>query len=145
MEWLALKASRWFVIARRVGLWAVGFAVAVGLLILVDCLFWSWLPTDTEGFVTSKDRWDLRMKALGGLLVAAGFVLTAWRIKVSNKQAEAALRQAENAAEQARTAAKQAETSARQVAAVEDGQVTERFTRAVEQLARVYRVRSGKY
>lgn len=65
-------------------------------------------------------RWELWPKIGGGILLAAGFALTAWRIGVASRQAEAAL--------------EQAKTAAMQVAAIEDGQITERFSRAVEHL-----------
>jgi hypothetical protein len=65
-------------------------------------------------------RWDLSAKLATGLLVLAGLALTGWRISVSDRQAQ--------------TAAKQAETASRQAQAIEDGQVTERFTKAIEQL-----------
>jgi uncharacterized protein YjbI with pentapeptide repeats len=54
----------------------------------------------------SANRWEIWARVGGALIVMLGFALTAWRIKVSN----------------------------RQVSAIEDGQVTERFMRAIEQL-----------
>jgi hypothetical protein len=97
---------------------------------------WLLLPPFLD--LSESIRWDIGTKIIGGLLVCAGLWMTWQRIQVSNKQAQAALVQAQVAADQAETtrkqAAQQAETAARQLQAMEDGQVTERFTKAIAQL-----------
>jgi uncharacterized protein YjbI with pentapeptide repeats len=68
-----------------------------------------WIPSSLDFSASLAAEQEIMRTAIqigGGLLVLIGFALTAWRIKVSDKQ----------------------------VKAIEDGQVTERFGRAVEHL-----------
>jgi hypothetical protein len=67
----------------------------LGLIPVCSLFLLAW----ESGSLDAATKWDLLAKLAAGLMVLAGLVLTAWRIKVS-----------------------------------EDGQATERFTRAVDQL-----------
>lgn len=66
---------------------------------------------------------------LGGMVLAAGVAVALWRTNIADQQAK-------TAAEQARTAVEQAETAANQFDLAEQGQITDRFNRAIEQLGK---------
>jgi len=95
--------------------------VGVGLLgaVFVVAPFLLWYAIDASGLL-EIERWEVGLKTLAGLAVLLGFTLTGWRIHVSDKQAKAA--------------EKRARVADLQVKAMVDGQVTERFTRAIELL-----------
>lgn len=108
----------------------------VGLLLLVlvfvviygvPKLYFSFLEP-TASFSSDKERIETEdqlrrtvLQILGGVVVVIGLYLTYRRIKASE--------------EQVRTQGQQVEAFRKQVAVTEDSQITERFTRAVEQLA----------
>lgn len=80
---------------------------AVALFLLCGYGVWTWDLYSVDRFALgSAERWELWARVGGALVVALGFGLTAWRIAVSDRQTRS----------------------------LEDGQVTERFARAVEQL-----------
>jgi hypothetical protein len=106
-----------------------------GVLLLILCfafiygmpkLYFHYLEP-TASFVSDKERIETEdqlrrtaLQILGGMVVAFGLYLTYRRIKATE--------------EQVKTQGQQVEAFRRQVAVAEDGQITERFTRAVEQL-----------
>ncbi len=71
-----------------------------------------------------------------GLFVAAGIALVFafWRARIATRQAEAAAARADAAIEQARAANEQARAANEQARIAEQGQFTERFSRAAEHL-----------
>ena len=75
-------------------------------------------PEDAPQQVNAYRR--LVLQVIGGLVVAAGLYLTLRRIQATERRADAAT--------------DQVAASMKQVAAMEEGQITERFTQAIEQL-----------
>lgn len=81
-----------------------------------------------------KDRVATGAQLFLGLGVLAGLVLTWLRIRVTDKQATAALKSAQTAETQAKTANRNAEIAQGQLELTRRQQTAERFTKAVEQL-----------
>jgi len=128
----------------------------VGVLLLVVAfvvifgatkLYFRYLEPSAS-FVSDKERIETEdqlrrtvLQILGGVVVVIGLYLTYRRIRASENQVAAFKQQVEIQGfqvtalrEQVKTQGQQVEAFQKQVAVAEDGQITERFTRAVEQL-----------
>ena len=115
--------------------WPVPLGLAVVGLIAIIVL-WKlpqWQVEHVEG-LEPKERFDRVNEArktlatiLGGVVLLAGFYGTWQNLKLAQKSAELAQKSAESAAD--------AQRSSQQ--ALQEGQITDRFTKAIEQLGAV--------
>jgi hypothetical protein len=113
---------------------AVAVLAALGVMLLLAWWLLWYEPMQVFEEIRKSDIADSlaravelrdRVRATGaqmllGVAVIAGAILTWWRVKILERRADSAERQAQSAQDQVKVA--------------QDGQVTERFTRAIEQL-----------
>ncbi len=93
--------------------------ILILLLFLIFLLVILWLLLDHDN-VSKNENIKIMLQAGGGLVVLFGLFLTYRRIKASEDQVEVSREQVKGLQDQVRV--------------MEDGQITERFSRAVEQL-----------
>ncbi len=117
----------------------MGFIIATLIVLVViasvlgqDFSVFSWAYWQEGGTSTSRSE----VFRNGGLFVAALFGLgfAFWRARIATRQAEAAAARADAAIEQARAANEQARAANEQARIAEQGQITDRFSTAVEHL-----------
>ncbi|MDD9852761.1 MAG: pentapeptide repeat-containing protein [Deltaproteobacteria bacterium] len=117
-----------------------------GVCVSAGVIYFYWKWPKSANMINSLDVGHLRNLILisAGLITFAISIWRAWiadkRAKASDTQAKAEMIQANTQAQavkiQAETSKSQAESTMRQIIIVERGQITERLTRAIEQLGK---------
>ena len=143
------KTAGWIVGPIAFGLITV--AIVVGICLGGPILFDNW-PHD-NALLSLDDRLGILLKVAGGGLAIIGIVIAAWRSVIAGRQAKAMTESAQAMTEQAKamtesaqamteqaktaaeTAQKQANTATEQVKIAQKGQYSDRFIKAVEQVA----------
>ncbi len=106
--------------------------IVVGASVFIALgLLWPWLTRTSEHAPTN---FQIAQGIALAIIAAGGFWLSWQRTRALNLQAEAAAKSAEAALEQSKSALAQSETAAKQIGVLEQGNITERFSRAVDQL-----------